>query len=201
MALPDTGTSRTIIMRRLLDNANIKYNVGGKEPIITANRTSLGCVGNVLLDIQIDRGKHLTIDALVVDDFSSSCLIAWKDMQRAGIISPLFPAKVHVTKPVLDVIPVTKSEVKRLRTLCRVPRVKEFTRSRPLCAVPDYTVPKSSDMSRKCTVPKGSDMSRKCTVPKSSDMIRKVVNMTDKSNKRVISPNMVKQTVTASAVD
>jgi sporulation protein YlmC with PRC-barrel domain len=75
-------------MRRLLDNANIKYNVGGKEPIITANSTSLGCVGNVLLDIKIDRGKHLTVDALVVDNLSSNCLIAWKDMQRAGIISP-----------------------------------------------------------------------------------------------------------------
>jgi hypothetical protein len=213
MALPDTGTSRTIIMRRLLDNANIKYNVGGKEPIIMANSTSLGCVGNVLLDIQIDRGKHLTIDALVVDNLSSNCLIAWKDMQRAGIISPSFLAKVHVTKSGLDVIPVTRLEVTSSTTLCRVPREKEFMRSMPLCAVPDCTVPKSydmsrksivpksSDMSRKSTVPKSSDMSRKCTVPKCPDMGRKFVNMTDKSNKRVLSPDMVKRTVTASAVD
>jgi hypothetical protein len=54
-------------------------------------------VGNVLLDVQIDRGKRLTIDVLVVDDLSSNCLIAWKDMQRAGIISSSFPAKAHVT--------------------------------------------------------------------------------------------------------
>jgi hypothetical protein len=187
-----------------LDNANIKYNIGGKEPIITANSTLLGFVGNVLLDIQIDRGKHLTVDALVVDNLSSNCLIAWKDMQRAGIISPSFPANFHVTKSVLDVIPeVMRSEVTRSTTSCRVPREKEFTRSMPLCAVPDCTVPKSSDMSRKstvpkrsdtsrkCTVPKCSDMSRKCTVPKCSDMRRKFVNMTDKSNKRVISPDMV----------
>jgi hypothetical protein len=92
MALPDTGTSRTIIMQRLLDNANIKYNIGGKEPIITANSSTLGCVGNVLLDIQIYRGKHLTVDALVVDNLSSNCVIAWKDMQRAEIISPSSPA-------------------------------------------------------------------------------------------------------------
>jgi hypothetical protein len=202
MALPDTGTSRLIIMRRLLDHANIKYKTGGKEPIITANSSLLGCVGNVLLDIQIERGKHLTVDALVVDNLSSNCLIAWKDMQRAGIISPSFPAKVHVTKSVLlDVIPeVTRSEVTRSTTLCQVPRVKEFKRSMPLCAVPDCTVPKGSDMSRKSTVPKCSDTSRKCTVPKCSDMSRKFVNMTDKSNKRVKSPNMVKRTVTASAV-
>jgi hypothetical protein len=70
MALPDTGMSQTIILQRLLDNAKIKYNTCGKEPIITANSLSLGGVGNVLLDIQIDRGKHLTIEALEVDDLS-----------------------------------------------------------------------------------------------------------------------------------
>jgi hypothetical protein len=135
-------------------------------------------------------------------------------MQRVGIISPSFPAKVHVTKYVLDVIPeVTRSEVTRSTTLCRVPRENEFTRLMPLCAVPDCTVPKGSDMSRKstvpkcsdtsrkCTVPKYSDMNRKCTVPKCSDMSRKFVNMADKSNKRVTSPDMVKRRVTASAVD
>jgi hypothetical protein len=120
-------------------------------------------------------------------------------MQRAGIISPSFPAKAHLTKSVLlDVIP----EVTRSTTLGRVLRVKEFTRSMPLCAVPDCTVPKGSpDTSRKCTVPKCSDTSRKCTVRKCSDTSWKFVNMTDKTNKSVISPNMVKRTVTASAVD
>jgi hypothetical protein len=131
-------------------------------------------VGNVLLDVQIDRGKRLTIDALVVDDLPSSCLIAWKDMQRAGIIFPSFPAKVHVTKT----------------PVCTVPKISDTGRK--------CTVPKISDTRRKCTVPKSPDMGRKCTVPKSSDMSRKVVNMTDKLNKRIISPNMVKQTVTAS---
>jgi hypothetical protein len=132
-------------MRRLLDKANIKYDVCGKEPIITANSTSLRCVGNVLLDVQIDRGRHLTIDALVVDDLSSNCLIAWKDMQRAGIISPLFPAKAHVT--------------------CTVPKIPDMGRK--------CTVPKISDMRRKCTVPKIPDKGRKCSFPKSSDSSRK----------------------------
>jgi hypothetical protein len=96
--LPDTGTSRTIILQRLLDNAKIKYNTCGREPIVTANSSPLGCVGNVLLDIQIDRGKQLTIDALVAENLSSNCLIAWRDMQRVGIISPSFRVKVHLTK-------------------------------------------------------------------------------------------------------
>jgi hypothetical protein len=56
------------------------------------------------LDIQIDRGKQLTVDALVAENLSSNCLIAWKDMQLAGIISPSFPAKVHLTKVAQAVI-------------------------------------------------------------------------------------------------
>jgi hypothetical protein len=73
---------------------------------------------------------------------------------------------------------------------CTVPKIPDTGRK--------CTVPKISYTRRKCTVPKSLDMGRKCNVPKSSDMSRKVVNMTDKLNKRVISPNTVKQTVTAS---
>jgi hypothetical protein len=97
-ALPDTGTSRTIILKSLLDKAKIAYDPGGKENIIAANSSSLGCVGNVILDIHIDNGRKLKIDALVVSHLSSNCLIAWKDMQKAGLISPRFPAKVHEIK-------------------------------------------------------------------------------------------------------
>jgi hypothetical protein len=91
--LPDTGTSRTIILKSLLDKAKIAYDPGGKENIIAANSSSLGCVGNVILDIHIDNGRKLKINALVVSHLSSNCLIAWKDMQKAGLISPKFPAK------------------------------------------------------------------------------------------------------------
>jgi hypothetical protein len=87
-ALPDTGTSRTIILKSLLDKAKIAYDTGGKENIIAANSSSLGCVGNVILDIHIDNGRKLQIDALVVSHLSSNCLIAWKDMQKASLISP-----------------------------------------------------------------------------------------------------------------
>jgi hypothetical protein len=40
----------------------------------------------------LDNGKKLSVDALVVTHLSSNCLIAWTDMQRAGLI------KVHYTK-------------------------------------------------------------------------------------------------------
>jgi hypothetical protein len=42
--------------------------------------------------------KKLKIDALVVSHLSSNYLIAWKDMQEAGLISTKFPAKVHEKK-------------------------------------------------------------------------------------------------------
>jgi hypothetical protein len=58
----------------------------------------LGCVGNIILDIHIDNGRKLKINALVVSHLLSNCLIAWKDMQKAGLISPKFPAKVHKIK-------------------------------------------------------------------------------------------------------
>jgi hypothetical protein len=43
-------------------------------------------------------GKKLAIDTLVAENLSSICLTAWKDKQRAGLISTLYPAKVHLTK-------------------------------------------------------------------------------------------------------
>jgi hypothetical protein len=55
-------------------------------------------VGNVILDIHIDNGRKLKIDALVVSHLLSNCLIAWKDMQKAGLILPKLPAKVHKIK-------------------------------------------------------------------------------------------------------
>jgi hypothetical protein len=71
---------------------------------VTANSSPLGCVGNVILDIKIDKRRGLTIHALETENLSSNCLIAWKDMQWEGIISPSFPAKVHLTKVAPDVI-------------------------------------------------------------------------------------------------
>jgi hypothetical protein len=82
----------------LLDSAKIAYDPGGKENIIAANSSLLGCIGNVILDIHIDNGKKLKIDALVVSHLSSNCLIDKTDMQIARLISPIFPAKVHQIK-------------------------------------------------------------------------------------------------------
>jgi hypothetical protein len=120
------------------------------------------------LDIQIDRGKHLIIDALVVDNLSSNCLIAWKDMQRAGIISPSFPAKVHLTK-VAPAVVGSRVDVMNM-LLCALPNVE--VKRVNVTDMPNFLVP-----------------SRKC------------VNMTNLSDSLVISPNMVKRTVTASEVD
>jgi hypothetical protein len=118
--------------------------------IVTANSSPLGCVGNVLLDIQIDRGKHLTIDALLVENESYNCFIAWKDMQRAGIISLSFPAKVHSTKvapAVVDRRVEVKSEPNMAIKCVKVTNM-------PLCAVPNAEVKRVNMTDRpKCSVP------------------------------------------------
>lgn len=97
-ALPDTGTSRTIIRKSVLEAAGIGFDERGKESISAANGSSISCVGNVILDTQIDHGKKLLIDALVVSDLHSECLLAWKDLQRAGILHSNFPAMVNETR-------------------------------------------------------------------------------------------------------
>jgi hypothetical protein len=58
---------------------------GGKENIIATNSSLLGCMGNVILDIHIDNGKKLKIEALVVSHASLNCLIAGKNMQKASL--------------------------------------------------------------------------------------------------------------------
>jgi hypothetical protein len=123
-----------------------------------------------------------------VDNLSSNCLIAWKDMQRAGIISPSFPAKVHLTKVILADCRVSKQI---MLADCRVNKQIMLAdccvnkQIMPLCALLDVKVKRVN----------ATDMP-KCSVPSS-----KCVNVTDRSDSLVISPNMVKQTVTASAVD
>jgi hypothetical protein len=148
---------------------------------VTANSSLSGGVGNVLLDIQIDRGKHLIIDALLVDNLSSNCLIAWKDMQRAGIMSPSFPAKVHLTKVASAVVDrqVEMSSEPNMAIKC----VKGT--NMPLCAIPNAEVKRLSM----------TDMP-KCSVPNRD---RKCVNMTSKSDNLVIRPNTVKQTTVAAS--
>jgi hypothetical protein len=175
MALPDTGTSRTIILQHLLYKAKIKYSTCGKEPIVTANSSPLGCVGNVLLDIQIDRGKHFTIDALVVDSLSSNCLIAWKDMQRAGIISPSFPAKVHLKKVEPAVV---HRQVEMIKS-CTEPNMaikRVNVTNMPICGVPNADI--------KCVNMTNMPI---CAV---SNADKKRVNMTSKSDNPVLRPNM-----------
>jgi hypothetical protein len=102
-------------------------------------------------------------------------------MQRAGIISPSFPAKVHLTKVAPAVVdrPVEINSEPNMAIKC----VK--VTNMPLCAAPNAEV-KLINMT---DVPK-------CSVPNRD---RKCVNMTSKSDNLVIRPSTVKRTTVAAS--
>ena len=104
-ALPDTGTNRTIINEKVIRDANIPCIPSGKETISAAGGAPLGCVGNVLLGVKVEGGDEMWIDALVVSGLRAKCLLSWKDMQRAGIISEEFPAKVFNAETAATEVP------------------------------------------------------------------------------------------------
>ena len=88
-AVPDTGTTRSIVGASVLDSAGISYDPAGAERVTTANGDIMKCLGNVLLDMDIE-GTCLVVDALVAQRLHSDLLISWQDLQRFGIISPSF---------------------------------------------------------------------------------------------------------------
>ena len=88
--LPDTGTSRTILHERLLKKAGLVCNPAGREPISTANGTSLRCKGNIPLEISV-HGRVIQVNALVASNLHTKCLVSWRDLQLLGIIHEGFP--------------------------------------------------------------------------------------------------------------
>jgi len=97
-AVPDTGTTRSIVGASVLESAGISYDPAGAERVTTANGDIMKCLGNVLLDMDIE-GTCLVVDALVAQRLHSDLLISWQDLQRFGIISPSFPRQVHPAEP------------------------------------------------------------------------------------------------------
>ena len=93
-AVPDTGTTRTIVRADVLAAAGISYDPSGAENVTTANGSAMPCLGNAILSVQLN-DICLPVDALVSARLDSDILVSWRDLQRYGIISPRFPAREH----------------------------------------------------------------------------------------------------------
>jgi hypothetical protein len=120
----------------------------------------------------------------VVDNLSSNCLIAWKDMQRAGIISPSFPAKVDLTK-VAPALMHRRVNMSKPCTESNTAKKSVNVTNMPKCAEPNADIKRVNVTSMPI-----------CAEP---NVAIKRVNMTSKSINPVLQPRTVKRTTVAAS--
>ena len=103
-AMPDSGTSRTIISRRILTQGNISLDASRRSKIRAANSSTLDCAGSALLTLTFDNFS-IEIDALIANNLAEDVLISYFDLVKLGVLPPDFPSR-NFTPPV-DVNAVT----------------------------------------------------------------------------------------------
>ena len=89
-AMPDTGTSTSMVKRRILDSANISFDPDKKRPISAANATPLQCDGTAELKISYE-GQRIETDVLVSSQLQEDFLVSYGDLLRLGVIPESFP--------------------------------------------------------------------------------------------------------------
>ena len=91
-AMPDSGTSRTIINSDLLLQAGIDFDRVKRVPIRACNSTSLACAGTATLNLTFE-DSTIEIEALVADNLFESCLVSFNDLVRLGVLPHDFPRR------------------------------------------------------------------------------------------------------------
>ena len=89
-AMPDTGTSTSMVHRRILDYANVSFDPNKTRPISAANATPLQCDGTARLLISFE-GQRIETDVLVSSDLQEDFLVSYGDLLRLGVIPESFP--------------------------------------------------------------------------------------------------------------
>ena len=95
-ALPDSGTTRSLVSRKFARKAKLKILAKGRENISAANGSTMDCAGSTRFKIKHE-DKTIEVDALVSSDVSDEMLISWHDLQRLGVIHSSFPAVIRST--------------------------------------------------------------------------------------------------------
>ena len=94
-ALPDTGTTRTIINYRLVKDFSDQI-----KPvnciIRAANKSQVTCEGYINLSLHF-QGKTIRIRPLVSSALSEDMLLSWHDLQRLNVISSSFPNRQQIS--------------------------------------------------------------------------------------------------------
>ena len=85
--IPDTGSSRTIFAKNVLDSHNIKFdpNINGEE-LYNASKTAMVVNGTVNLTTNYN-GRNQLIEGLVSEDIEDTILLSWHDAEKLGSIT------------------------------------------------------------------------------------------------------------------
>lgn len=93
-ALPDTGTSRSIINLETFRRLKCELNKRERQHCTTANGTTLYIAGSAKIRLSFE-GQTVVINCLVAEDLHEEMLISWRDLQRMGIIDDNFPSRME----------------------------------------------------------------------------------------------------------
>ena len=110
--LPDTGCTRTIIAKDVLEKYSISWQTT-KSGIYVADDRSMDCTGKVTLSMYSRCGVPLEapmqVQALVSTGLTNEILMSWHDLQDLGILHQDFPCVVRRTT---DKITLTVNQLK-----------------------------------------------------------------------------------------
>ena len=95
LAMPDSGTARSIIPLKMVQENGWSFNSLHTENMYAANKSTLKCAGQVNLEATF-QGKDIAIDALVSPDVSDF-LISWYNLIDLEILPQSFPSRLNVT--------------------------------------------------------------------------------------------------------
>ena len=111
-AMPDSGTTRTILAKCVFKDAYLELDKSRKVPIRCASvSSSLNCAGAALQQLSFE-GQTIEIDALVVTNLAEDALIAYGDLERLGVLQDNFPTRLATQEAAFNV--VKKKEIKKM---------------------------------------------------------------------------------------
>ena len=85
--IPDTGSSRTIIAKSILQKEGIPFEPNSEnEELFNASGDSMKVNGNISLTVTYN-GKSKLVDGLVSEDLNDVVLLSWFDAEDLGSIS------------------------------------------------------------------------------------------------------------------
>ena len=97
LALPDTGTTATMLSKALLDKHGIKPKPTRHKVRMAANDTYLQCAGSLEFVCTLNNGNQHTIQAIVAENLTDDVLLSWHDMIGLGILPNTWPKAIPTT--------------------------------------------------------------------------------------------------------